>query len=182
MKIPRSIIFAMTAKLMFILLNTFAVYLLLRGHNMPGGGFVAGIITTISVIILTLALGLEEIHRIIRIDMAWFSFAGLSIALVTGIASLLMGRPFLEQHHVYFKVPFAGIVSIGSTLAFDFGVMLTVIGVTSKILFIIGKSTEGYRAFVDREESRYSAIVEEPIETLQPEERDDSISTSLWEK
>ena len=182
MKIPGSIIFTITAKWMFFFLNAFSIYLLLRGHNMPGGGFIAGIVSAISVIILTLALGLEEIHRIIRIDMAWISFAGLSISAATGIASLILGKPFLEHHHAYINLPVMGTLGIGSTLAFDLGVMLTVVGVTCKILFVVAKSTEGFRTFVDREESRYSAIVEEPIETVQPEEDRNSGSTGLVEK
>lgn len=169
---PRSFIFTTVAKALFFLLNVFALYLLLRGHNLPGGGFIAGLVTAISIVMLSLALGWEEIHRILRLDPAWFAVVGLILATVSGAAPLLWGRPFLEQFMVHARVPLLGEVHVGTPLVFDSGVLLVVIGMTCKILFVLGKSTEGLRALVKEEETRYASPVEEPIEAEQPQFED----------
>lgn len=168
MKNPRSFIFTAVAKGLFFLLNVFALYLLLRGHNLPGGGFIAGLVAAISIVVLSLALGWEEIHRVLRVDPAWFAVVGLTLAAVSGTAPLLWGRPFLEQFTVHAHVPVLGEVHAGTPLVFDAGVLLVVVGMTCKILFVLGKSTEGLRALVKEEEARYASSVEEPIEAEQP--------------
>ncbi|MDW8310796.1 MAG: MnhB domain-containing protein [Verrucomicrobiales bacterium] len=171
---PRSFIFTSVAKALFFLLNLFALYLLLRGHHLPGGGFIAGLVTAISIVLLTLALGWEQIHRLLRLDPAWLAIAGLLLASGSGAAPLLWGRPFLEQFMVQVSVPWLGVVHVGTPLVFDAGVLLVVGGMTCKILFVLGKSTEGLRALVKEEEARYASPVEEPIEAEQPQFEDAS--------
>jgi multicomponent Na+:H+ antiporter subunit B len=174
MKNPRSFIFTAVAKGLFFLLNVFALYLLLRGHNLPGGGFIAGLVTAISIVILSLALGWEEIHRILRVDPVWFAVIGLALAALSGAAPLAWGRPFLEQFMIHAQLPVLGEIHVGTPLLFDTGVLLTVSGTTCKVLFVLGKSTEGLRALVKEEEARYASPVEEPIESERPQFEDAS--------
>lgn len=166
MKGPDSFIFRTMVRVAFFLINLLALYLVLRGHNFPGGGFIGGLAAAISLVLLSLALGLEEMHRVLRFDPVRLAAAGLSLALLTGLLPVLAGRPFLEHFHAHFDhVPFLGELHLGTPLLFDVGVFLVVVGVTIKLIFILAKSTAGLRALVQEEEARYSSPRETPIET-----------------
>jgi multicomponent Na+:H+ antiporter subunit B len=144
--------------------NVFAVYLLLRGHNLPGGGFIAGLVTAISMIMLSLAIGLEEIHEVLRFEPVRLAAVGLVLAVLTGVLPMLFDRPYLEQFNTYVNVPMVGEVALGTPLLFDAGVYLLVVGVTTKIVFVLATSTQGFRALVKEEEARFSSPLEQPIE------------------
>lgn len=162
---PRSYIFEAAVRLLFFLVNVFAIYLLLRGHNLPGGGFIAGLTTGISFILLSLAIGLEELHRVMRFDPVRLAAAGLAVSTLTGVAPMLFGRAFLEHYDAHLSgVPLLGSLHVGTPLVFDLGVYLVVVGIACKIIFALGKSTQGFRALVAEEETRYSSSVEQPIE------------------
>lgn len=157
-------IFAAVARLAFFVLNLFAVYLLLRGHNAPGGGFIAGLVTAISFVMLSLALGWDEARRILPVDPLRFAYAGLALAAVTAAAPLAWGRPLLEQFMVHWQVPVLGELHFGTPLAFDAGVFLVVVGITCKMIFVLGRSVDGAPALSAEEQARYAAEGEEPIE------------------
>lgn len=162
---PRSYLFDRLVRVVFFLVNTVALYLLLRGHNLPGGGFIAGLASAISLILLSLALGVEAMPRVVRWDPVLLAGAGLLLALLTGAAPVLAGRPFLEHFHVHLSaVPWLGEVHAGTPLLFDTGVYLLVVGITSKLIFVFTQSTRGLRAMVAGEERRYSSPLESPID------------------
>lgn len=166
MRGPNSFIFHTVVRLSFFLINVLAVYLLLRGHNLPGGGFIAGLATAISLVLLSLAIGNEAIHDVVRFDPVRLAAAGLLLAAVTGAVPILIGRPFLEHFQVHLKtVPVLGELHVGTPLLFDLGVYFVVVGIVSKIVFVFAKSTQGLRALVVEEETRYSATAETPIES-----------------
>lgn len=148
--------------------NVFAIYLLLRGHNLPGGGFIAGLATAVSMIMLSLAIGLEEIHQVLRFEPVRLAAAGLCLAALTGTIPLVVGRPYLEHFNTYFNIPLVGEVALGTPLLFDIGVYLLVVGVTTKIVFVLATSTQGFRALVKEEEARFSSPLEQPIEEGEP--------------
>lgn len=166
MKGPESFIFRTIVRVAFFIINLLALYLLLRGHNLPGGGFIGGLAAAISLVLLSLALGLEEMHRVLRFDPVRLAAAGLLLATFTGLLPLLAGRPFLEhfQWHLV-AVPFLGDLDVGTPLLFDIGVFLVVVGVTTKIIFVLAKSTAGLRVMVQEDEARYSSARETPIES-----------------
>jgi multicomponent Na+:H+ antiporter subunit B len=165
MRGPDSYLFKTVVRFAFFLVNVFALYLLLRGHNLPGGGFIGGIATAISLILLSLALGIQELHRIMRTDPVRLAASGLLLATLTGLGPMLLGHPFLEHTNFHFhEVPVLGELHLGTPLAFDVGVFLVVVGVTAKIIFVLTKSIEGLRALVIADQSRYSSPVEQPIE------------------
>ena len=167
---PQSYIFKAVVRFLFFLVNVFALYLLLRGHNLPGGGFIAGLATAISLILLSLAIGLEELHRVMRFDPMRLAAAGLAVATLTGAAPLFLNRPFLEHFNFHFdRVPLVGDLHVGTPLVFDVGVYLVVVGIACKIIFVLGKSTQRLRALVAEEEARYSSPVEQPIEEDTPD-------------
>jgi multicomponent Na+:H+ antiporter subunit B len=172
---PESYIFRTVIRFAFFLINVFAIYLLLRGHNLPGGGFIGGLAAAISLVLLSLALGIRELHRIMRLDPVRLAAAGLLLATVSSAGPIFIGRPFLEQFTFHLEqVPVLGVVHVGTPLLFDLGVFLVVVGVTCKIIFVLTKSTQGLRALVHAEELRYSSLLEapveeEPVDELEPE-------------
>jgi len=160
-----SFIFQSAIRFLFFFINIVAFYLMLRGHNLPGGGFIGGLVTAISLILLRLAFGLPEVNRILKVDPVRIAATGLTVSVLTSAAPLLFQRPFLEHFNVHLHhVPLFGDLHLGTPLAFDFGVYLVVVGVTSKIIFVLGKSTQGLPAFEVHEQDRYRSAVESPIE------------------
>ncbi|WP_054859449.1 Na(+)/H(+) antiporter subunit B [Gracilibacillus sp. JCM 18860] len=124
----------MTVLISFILLG-FAVYLLLAGHNAPGGGFVGGLMTSAAILLMYMAYGGEKaLSKILPLNYRLLISIGLLIALVTGLGSFLFGQPFLSQTFGYFHFPIFGEVELATALLFDLGVYLTVIGVTLTII------------------------------------------------
>ena len=161
---PDSYLFRTVVRFAFFVINVLAIYLLLRGHNLPGGGFIGGLATAISLVLLHLALGAEAMHRVIRVDPVRVAAAGLLLAIITGLTPTFFGEAFLQHTNVHLHVPLLGEVHTGTPLLFDIGVYFVVVGVTAKIVFVLAKSTAGLRAMVQEEEERYSSARETPIE------------------
>jgi multicomponent K+:H+ antiporter subunit A/multicomponent Na+:H+ antiporter subunit A len=160
-----SFILTTVVSLLFFMINVFAVYLFFRGHNAPGGGFIAGLCTGISFVMLGFVQGIERLHRLLRIEPVRLAVAGLLIAAVTGALPLVVGDAFFQHYHPYVKgVPFLGDVYLGTPVFFDLGVYLLVVGVTLKIVFPLAKSIDGFRAFLIDEERAFAAADEEPVE------------------
>lgn len=164
MKGPDSFIFTTVVRFAFFVINVLAIYLLLRGHNLPGGGFIGGLAAAISFVLLGLALGMESLHRVMRFDPVRLAAAGLLLATLTSAAPLLVGGPFLEHFNFHLTVPLLGELHVGTPLLFDLGVFLVVVGMACKIIFVLAKSTAGFRALGPEEEARYSSPHESAIE------------------
>jgi multicomponent K+:H+ antiporter subunit A len=120
----------------------FTLYIFLRGHNMPGGGFIAGLITAIALVLQFMAMGQERAEAMLRARgglrfVQWIG-AGLSIAGLTGLAAQLLGKPFLTSAHGYPAVPLLGELPLASAAVFDLGVYLTVVGSTLLTMSVLG--------------------------------------------
>lgn len=122
-----------------------SVYIFFRGHNMPGGGFVAGLITAVALVLQYVAQGVDWVKQ--RLVLAYPSLiaAGILFAFATGAGSLLVGRPFLTSWFDYFHLPLVGDIELASAMVFDLGVYLTVVGSTLLILANLGKLTTKHR-------------------------------------
>lgn len=116
-----------------------SVYVFLRGHNWPGGGFVAGLITASALILQYLASGDDWIKARIRLRYHQLMAAGLGCAMLTGLGSWAFGAPFLTSAFDYFHWPLIGEFELATALLFDLGVYLTVVGSVSLILASLGK-------------------------------------------
>ncbi|MDR9468112.1 monovalent cation/H+ antiporter subunit A [Marinospirillum sp.] len=121
-----------------------SVYIFLRGHNQPGGGFIAGLITSVAIIQQYIAQGVDFVKQRMRIDYQWVVGSGLFIAVLTGLGSWLFGRPFLTSWFDYFDPPLVGKFELASAMLFDLGVYLTVVGATLLILANLGKLTTSH--------------------------------------
>ena len=124
---------------MLPLLLVFSVFILLRGHYLPGGGFVGGLIASIAFVLHAFANSLENTKNLIRIHPGFLMPTGLGLAFLSGVAPLLGGKPFMTGVWYPHHVPVLG--SLGSALFFDIGVYLVVVGVTLTIIFTISEST-----------------------------------------
>jgi multicomponent K+:H+ antiporter subunit A len=111
-----------------------SVYIFLRGHNLPGGGFVAGLITSIALILLYIANGVEWISGRLRVAFPRVIGIGVLVAGLTGIGSWFFGKPFLTSAHGHPHLPVIGDVPLASAAAFDLGVYLTVVGAVMLML------------------------------------------------
>lgn len=115
----------------------FAVYLLSRGHNMPGGGFVAGLMVASAVILQYVAGGRHSANGVPAFDPKKLIPIGLVVALGAGIVPMLLSYPFLTSTFTYVDVPVLGNFELASAMVFDIGVFLVVAGVMLTILLAI---------------------------------------------
>jgi multicomponent Na+:H+ antiporter subunit B len=120
------------------LLLLFSVFVLLRGHYLPGGGFIGGLVASIAFVLHAFAHGLKKTKYLIKIHPGYLIPVGLSIALLSGFAPVLFGDPFLTG--IWFHDPLPVIGLVGSALFFDTGVFIIVIGVSLTIIFTISES------------------------------------------
>jgi multicomponent K+:H+ antiporter subunit A len=119
---------------MFPLIVVFAVYILMRGHDLPGGGFSAGLILSIGFLLQYLAGGTRWAEDRIRIlPLRWMG-VGLLTASAAGAGAWLFGYPFLTSHFRYVEIPFIGPAPAATAMLFDLGVFTVVVGSTVLIL------------------------------------------------
>jgi multicomponent K+:H+ antiporter subunit A len=116
-------------------------YFFMRGHNLPGGGFVAGLIFAVAIIVQYMLAGTTwvESHLHLR-PLRWLSF-GLVIACLTGLGALLFGYPFLTSHTAHLHLPVLGEIHVPSAFFFDLGVFVVVVGATMLILVALAHQT-----------------------------------------
>jgi multicomponent K+:H+ antiporter subunit A len=108
---------------------TVGVYIFLRGHNLPGGGFIAGLVVAIALIMQYMASGYVWAASRARVDAQAMIGAGIAIAGATGMGAWVFGRPFLTSSFGYFTLPLVGEFELATAMGFDLGVFLTVVGV-----------------------------------------------------
>lgn len=158
--VPKDFILRMVVLWGFVPLNLFAIHVFLRGHNAPGGGFPAGLITGLSFILVALVLGVQGLRRRVRFDPIGIAVVGIFFALAAALfPALVQGLPLLHHFHAY-----VGGFYLGGAFWFDLGVYLAVVGTTLKIIFPLMKSVHGLPAFEDEEKARFSASASEPID------------------
>ena len=116
-----------------------SIYLLLRGHNLPGGGFIAGLVTGTALLVQYLAHGNDWVESRLPPRYTSVAAAGIAIAALTGLAALAFGAPFLTSAFGYLTWPVVGKFEVASAMVFDLGVYLAVIGVVLSILATIGR-------------------------------------------
>jgi multicomponent K+:H+ antiporter subunit A len=129
---------ATLSHLLFPLALAVSAYLFLRGHNEPGGGFIAGLVLAIPLLLQYVLLGSQYVESRLGFDYVRCIGIGLLIALATGIAPMLLGHSFLTSGHAEPHLPLIGEVPLTSAAAFDLGVYLVVFGGAMLILSMMG--------------------------------------------
>jgi monovalent cation:proton antiporter len=134
-----SLILGTTARGMMPLLMLFSLHLLWRGHNEPGGGFIAGLMTAAALVLQYVAFSAEHVRRCVPLNYRVLIGVGLLFSLGMGLAALLYGSAFLEHRFGHFHMPGFGEVELATALVFDVGVYLVVVGVTLMIIATLGQ-------------------------------------------
>ncbi|PXA78567.1 Na+/H+ antiporter subunit A [Auritidibacter ignavus] len=150
----RSIIFEVVTRLIFHVIILISIYLLLAGHNVPGGGFAGGLLAGLALTIRYLAAGRYELAQTVRIPAGVVLGSGLALAAISGIIPLFFGGEVFQQVDFEFTLPVFGYVHAASALIFDIGVYLVVIGLVIDVLRSLG-------AEVDRRYEKELAVREE---------------------
>ncbi|MFN9726075.1 monovalent cation/H+ antiporter subunit A [Acidovorax sp.] len=125
---------AVLVRLMLPFATLVAVYLFMRGHNEPGGGFVAGLVFAVALLLQYIVSGTSWVEAHMPLYPRRWIGVGLLIALATGLGSLVWGYPFLTSHTAHLSLPVVGEIHVASALFFDIGVFTLVVGSTMLIL------------------------------------------------
>jgi multicomponent Na+:H+ antiporter subunit A len=134
----RSIVFEVVTRLIFHSIVVFSVYLLIAGHNLPGGGFAAGMVAGLALMVRYLAGGRYELAEALPVDAGVIIGTGLFVAAVSGLGPLLVGGEVLQTADVYVDLPLLGELHLVSSVGFDIGVYLVVMGLVLDLLRTFG--------------------------------------------
>ena len=122
------------------LLLLFSVFILLRGHYLPGGGFVGGLIASIALVVYGYANGINQIKSFLRFHPGVLIPTGVTLALLSGLLPMFAGRPFMTTLWMDGVYPIIG--QPGTALIFDTGVYFVVVGTALTIIFSIAEDNE----------------------------------------
>jgi multicomponent Na+:H+ antiporter subunit B len=134
-----SLILRTATRYLITLLLLFSIFLLLSGHNAPGGGFVGGLVAAAAFILYSIAYDVAAARRTLRVEPRQLIGGGLLAAGGSGVFSLLKGQPYLTGHWAALAPPATGTLTLGTPLLFDAGVYLVVVGVTLLIIFSLAE-------------------------------------------
>lgn len=138
----QSLILRTAIRYLFPLLLLFSIFLLLRGHYLPGGGFVASLVAASAFALVMIGFGVHEARRLLKFEPVILISTGLITAVGSAlIAPVFTGRPFmtglwLDDIHI------PAIGTIGTPTIFDIGVFLTVLGVVLHIIFTLAEAVD----------------------------------------
>jgi multisubunit Na+/H+ antiporter MnhB subunit len=135
----RTLILAKAVNILLPIFILFSVYVFFRGHNLPGGGFIAALIASIGFLLHMMAYGSNETQKTFSINSMILIATGLLCAFVAAVLPIILSHQFLEGMWVPFEIPLIG--KVGTPTLFDLGVYLLVIGIVLKIAFNIMEET-----------------------------------------
>ena len=133
-----SVILQTATRLLTSLILMFSVYIMLRGHNLPGGGFIGGLIAATGFVLYAIACGTTEARRALRVDPQQIAMAGLGVALLGGLVAAPFGEPlFTGQWLMLGATETSKGLPLSSVLVFDVGVYLVVMGAILTLVFAL---------------------------------------------
>ncbi|OUM41830.1 Na+/H+ antiporter subunit A [Arthrobacter sedimenti] len=166
----RSIIFEVITRLLFHTIIVLSIYLLIAGHNLPGGGFAGGLMAGLALAIRYLAGGRFELAEASPVSAGALLGVGLAIVSLTAAAPLLFGGEVLESYILEFWLPVFGNVKFVTSTIFDIGVYIIVVGLVLDVLRSLGSEIDE-RSEADspvEEEAGPDALVPPAIEGVRP--------------
>ncbi len=137
-----SLILRTAARFLMPLLLTFSIFMLLRGHDQPGGGFIAGLIAAMAFALYVFAFDVPTTRRILRVDPRGMLGWGLLIAALSGVISAMLGQPFFTSQWWPIQLPVLGELKLSTPLFFDIGVYLVVLGTVMTIVLTLAEAEE----------------------------------------
>jgi len=135
-----SVILKTASRYLVPLMLLFSFFLLLRGHNEPGGGFVGGLVAASAYALFAIANGVKAAQQMLRVEPLSLIASGLLIAVLSGIIGFFYNGVFMNAQWFETKIPVIG--KIGTPLLFDVGVYLLVLGISLKIIFSLFEEDE----------------------------------------
>ena len=141
----RPLMLRVAARVVLPLALVVTLYIFMRGHNLPGGGFIAGLVTAVALALQYVAMGQTRAEALLRAEggrrfVRWIGI-GLGIAGLTGIGAFAFGQPFLTSAHGHPYIPILGDIPLATAALFDLGVYITVVGATLLTLSTLGAVT-----------------------------------------
>jgi len=138
-----SVILRLAARALFLPLLLLSLVALYRGHNLPGGGFIGGLLASAPFVLLSLSEGVEEARRRLRCSPITLMAAGIGVALVGAVLAMLFLQNFFTGLWLpAFELPLLGMVHLGTPLIFDVGVYVGVVGFTLTVVFYLEELKE----------------------------------------
>jgi multicomponent Na+:H+ antiporter subunit B len=137
-----SLILRTAARFLMPVLILFSIFLLLRGHNLPGGGFGGGLLAATALALYVFAWDAEAARRAVGVEPPILIGAGLLLAAGSGIAGLLAGKPFLTGFWGEVAVTGRSELAFGTPIVFDIGVYLVIVGSTLLIITALAEEEE----------------------------------------
>jgi multicomponent Na+:H+ antiporter subunit B len=132
-----SVILRTLAPFITLLMVVFSVFVTLRGHNSPGGGFIGGLLAASGIALYAIAFGVEPTRRLLRIHPLSIAAAGLILSAASGLVSALYGVPYMTG--LWFDIG----IDVSTVMSFDIGVYLVVTGAFSSILLALEERDDG---------------------------------------
>lgn len=137
-----SLILSTAARILARVIVVLSIYLLLRGHNAPGGGFIAALVAGSAVVLQYLANGLPGVNRIFPVEFSTLLGAGLLLAVGVGVGGIVIGDQFLQSGIWEANLPLLGERKVAASLIFDVGVFLVVLAVIVAIVRYLAEDSE----------------------------------------
>ena len=132
-----SLILQVVGRLLVTLMFLFSVFLLLRGHNEPGGGFVGGLMAVAGFGLYSLTYGVDEAKRALRFDPRTLLGLGLVLAAISGLGAAVVNAPYLTGFWFELRLSPNYLFKVGTPTVFDIGVYLVVVGGTLAAIFAL---------------------------------------------
>ena len=132
-----SLFFRSVGRFLFPAIWIFSTFLFLRGHNAPGGGFIAGLLAAVSFAVIALSAGRPALIRVYRLKSFTLVRWGLLIALTSGFIGAIWSNAFFKGVWGHFYIPVFGELHIGTPVMFDLGVFLVVLGIGVNFILVL---------------------------------------------
>ncbi len=136
----KSLILQTATRYLMPMLLLFSFFLLFRGHNSPGGGFVGGLVASAAYVLYSIAFGVEEAKKLLKVEPVYLIAFGLLLSLSSGFLAFFNYETFMTGQWSEYTFPLFG--KLGSPLLFDLGVYVVVIGISLKIIFTISEEVQ----------------------------------------
>jgi len=133
----QSLILTTATRLLVALLLVFSIYALLRGHNLPGGGFIGGLIGATAFILYTIATSVREARTALRVDPANVAMLGVGVAGLSGLVAGFVGQPFFTGQWLFLFRDGDSYLPLSTVLVFDIGVYMAVFGGILTLVFAL---------------------------------------------
>jgi multicomponent Na+:H+ antiporter subunit B len=134
-----SLILRTTARYLLPILLMFSIFVLLRGHSKPGGGFIGGLVAAVAYVLYAIAYDAAATRRVLPVEPRLLIGVGLLVVVGSGMIGMLGSEPFLSGQWEQVTLPGLGMVELGTPVLFDIGVYLVVFGVTLSTILALAE-------------------------------------------